>query len=137
MPLWSRKPKPKIDTGIRHTANDARQSVYTLTKGFPILLDSTFAAVSYEWLTHSRTQRAMRSHFWALPRYTSQAFDCENFATELVQWICRQAALAGMQASPEAFVICVRNLKPWAGIRDGSHVLNFIFTDREPIVIEP
>lgn len=137
MPFWKRKKNEFKDTGIRHTQRDVMVGMRGLTGIYPAVLDSTFTPVSYDWLTSSSTQRELRIHFWALPRYTSQAWDCENFATELVQWICRQAALAGVPASPEAYVICVDNKTPWAGIRDGKHALNLIQTDRDPIVIEP
>ena len=125
------------DTRIRNTQMDMAQSVFTLCGVYPQTLDATFTPVPHDWLFDGGTQRKMRSHFWALPRYTSQAWDCENFATELVQWICREAALADVPASPEAFVICVDNKVPWAGVRDGRHALNLLQTDREPIVIEP
>lgn len=137
MPFWSRKPPAYADTHIRQDQHATRASVLTLTGHLPVTLDATFTPVSYDWLFDSRTQRQLRTHFWSLPSYTSQAWDCENFATELVQWICRQAALAGVPASPQAFVICVDNVVPFARIRDGRHALNLILTDREPIVIEP
>lgn len=137
MPFWSRKPQQFTDTGIRHDWGSVLGSVQKLTGQVPAILDSTFIPVSHDWLMDSRTLRAMRTHFWGLPQYQSQAWDCENFATELVQWICRQAALSDIPASPEAFVMCVENKVPFAGVSDGRHALNLIQTDREPIVIEP
>lgn len=137
MPFFRRKPRPYADTGIRHTQRDVLVSVRALTGYYPTVLDSTFSPVSHDWLFSSKTLGELRNHFRGLPAYTSQAWDCENFATELVQWLCRQAALANVPAAPEAYVICVENDTPWGGVRDGRHALNLIQTDREPIVIEP
>lgn len=137
MPFWKRKAAAFADTRIRNTQQDVRRSVQQLTGIFPSVLDSTFTPVSHEWLFDGGTQRKLRAHFWSLPRYVSQAWDCENFGTELVQWLCREAALAGVPAAPEAYVICVDNVMPFANIRDGYHALNLIQTDREPVVIEP
>ena len=89
MPFWKKKAAAFADTGIRHTQQDVRASMLAITGVLPTTLDATFTPVSHDWLLDSATQRKMRTHFWALPRYTSQAWDCENFATELVQWICR------------------------------------------------
>jgi len=79
----------------------------------------------------------MRKHFWDLPDYTSEAFDCENYASALVQFVCIEAAKSRVKASPLVFVHCVKNLIPWAGVSDGNHAINLIELDEDFVVIEP
>jgi hypothetical protein len=104
---------------------------------YPETLDSTFTTISHDWFFNKSVQSELRTHFFNLPSYTSEAFDCENFAVELNQWICRKAALAHVPAAPISLTNCVYNTTPWANIRDGNHALNLILTDRGPFAIEP
>lgn len=126
------------DTGIRRESIKLSADVFRLTSLFPsLLLDATFTPVSSEWFWHRKTQAKLRKHFWGLPAYQSQAWDCENFSVELNQWLCKEAARASVQAAPESLVMCVENKQPFAGVQDGRHALNLVFFDTGPRVIEP
>ena len=137
MSFWTRKAPTYVDTGERKSYHATRGRVVGKTGIHPDLRDQTTSLVSHDWFFDKRIQAELKRFFWALPAYSSNAFDCENFSVELVQWVCRKAAIAGMDASPTVWVQCVKNKVPFAGVLDGNHALNLLETDKGEFAIEP
>lgn len=138
MPFWKRKAPSFKDCGIRRSADTVRLELRAITGVLPQLTDAQFVPISRAWWNDQEIQSKLRRHFWELPRYTSQAWDCENFAMEFVQWVAKQAAFAGVDACPMAYSYNVKNDVPWAGVRDGYHAINLIeFDDSTLEVLEP
>ena len=138
MPLWTRKSPTYTDTDERSDMSATRQRILTKVGRLPDLRDRTTSLVSHAWFFHKSTQDALRKYFWALPRYKVNAWDCENFSVELVQWVCKEATkCGGFDASPAIWVNCVYNKVPFAGVRDGNHALNLLETDEGDYAIEP
>ena len=136
---WFRRSKPVgyKDTGENRTRVETVTRIKTLTGVVPQYRDSLTSPIPHDWFFAKSTQKALRTHFWNLPRYSTNAFDCENFAQALVQWVCIEAAKVRLNTSPEVWVICVKSEFPFAGIADGYHALSMIETDKGTFVLEP
>jgi hypothetical protein len=138
MSFWSPKAPVYTKPAKVITQQELQNETWDALKLYPETNDAAFSDVPYAWLFDKTTQKELRNYFWSnLPEYASEAFDCENFAVELNQWICRKAGFARLTSCPRSAVLCVKNTIPWAGVRDGNHALNYIKTDKGAFVIEP
>lgn len=131
-------PPRMVDAGIRIARADALGTLAGVATAYTTGDDKVYAPLSHAWFLSSL--KSLRQHFATLPPYESNAFDCENFAIEFVQFYCRAAGWADVPASPMVARIHAKNVHPFGtigGSENTAHALNLIQTTAGFFVIEP
>lgn len=99
--------------------------------------DATFTAVSHEWLTQTIEWTRDTAVRTGLGLYVGESWDCDKFALAFALPANIAAQRARVSAQPLVARIYVRQLVPFAGVRDGIHALNAFLSDRGIFVYEP
>lgn len=111
-----------------------------LLPGVPVTYaDGTYAIVSHAWLV-DYLRWTSKAAFEADAVYTSESWDCDDFALGFYLIATRKAAQAGIKAAPLIARIVVAQTAAFAtvpGSSSGKHALIGVATDRGIFIVEP
>ena len=100
--------------------------------------DSTFTPVAHEWLVATVRWAWDTKKQLNLATFSSESWDCDDFAREFSRLANKAAARAGVRAQPLVAVIEVRQEREFGGVPAGGlHALNAFYSDRGLFVYEP
>lgn len=135
-PLPAQWPGAAVDASVADMAAFLRQSpgcfLQPLTDASYVVVPVKLLRPVVEW-----TLASIRAQIGRQNAYVAEAWDCEDFRTELCQTFRKVAARAGISRAPLVGGLDVKQVFPWARVpAGGAHAVAAVFTEAGWFVVE-